>query len=168
MAGQRISVSSANLVKVLIKTVDNPAGRMAGIMQNVSFQENFGHQGAYGIGRNNPFENVPGQARFSLSAGVMRLRKVIINAEITNLGFKNFEEIGIIPAVAADILKGLTFDIVVEDKEQGPLWTWKDCSYDGGSLDVRANQILSQNCSLLAIDRDYALNSAPTTALTKS
>src|SRR5688572_24993679 len=117
MAGRRIAVPTGNLVKVLLKTAVGDAGRMVGIMQNVSFQENFGHQGVYGIGRNNPFEHAPGQARFTLSAGFMRLRKNVINAEITALGLKNLEEVGIVPASAKDILYGLTFDIVVEDKE---------------------------------------------------
>jgi len=160
MAGQRLSVPSGNLVRVMIKTGANDAGRQAGIMQNVDFQESFGHQAVTGIGRNNAYEHSPGLARFSGSAGVIRLRKTVVNQELQNLGLKNLEEIGIIPAAARDILRGLTFDIVVEDKEQGPLWTWTDCSYDGGSLSVRKHEILMQQCQWLAIDRIYAMNSS--------
>lgn len=148
-AGQRrrVGVVTGNIVSVKMN------GNTVGIIQNVGFQEGYGHQPVTGLGRVNPFEHAPGQARYSLSADWFRLRRTIVNEDIPPEA-RNLEDSGIVPVVAADILQGLVFEIQVLDLVSGePLWTWIDCSYDGGSMNVRKHDIVSQSCNFLGIDR---------------
>lgn len=148
---RRVGVITGNIVTVKMN------GGLVGVVQNVSFQEGYGHQPVTGLGRVNAFEHAPGAARFSLSADFFRLRKSIINDELSAVGARNLEDTGILPKVAADILQGLVFDIQVISlvEGEGALWTWKDCSYDGGAMNLRKHDIVSQSCQFLAIDRVF-------------
>lgn len=148
---RRVGVLTGNIVTVRMN------GGLVGVVQNIGFQEGYGHQPVTGLGRVNPYEHAPGAARFSLSADFFRLRATIINEDLVALGARNLEDSGIIPRVAQEILQGLVFDIQVLSLEPNspPLWTWKDCSYDGGSVNLRKHDIVGQSCQFLAIDRVY-------------
>jgi len=136
-----MATASVNLKTRTGNRVDVTFGGVRiGGMQSVRMSQDYGHEGVYEIGSPEPIENVPGAARYPLSASNV----VLIKGAMKKAG---------IAAENADaVLKGLVFDIEVFDKDSGELiQKYMGCSYTGGDTDVNRNQIIISSAQFLAL-----------------
>ena len=130
-----LKVRSANLARVLID------GDEVGLMQNISMSDDYGPEGASGIGDIHVQEHVPTMARHSISCSKMALRTAGLYAK------------GIIPENGEDALKGLVVDIEVLDKNSGEvLRKYLGCTFASGSIEVSKHAIVSYQSQWMALD----------------
>ena len=130
-----LKVRSANLARVLID------GDEVGLMQNISMSDDYGPEGASGIGDIHVQEHVPTMARHTISCSKMALRTAGFYAK------------GIIPENGEDALKGLVLDIEVLDKNTGQvLRKYLNCTFASGSIEVSKHAIVSYQSQWMALD----------------
>ena len=130
-----LKVRSANLARVMID------GNEVGLMQNINMSDDYGPEGASGIGDIHVQEHVPTMARHSISCSKMALRTAGLIAN------------GIVPENGEDVLKGLVCDIEVIDKNDGSvLRKYLDCTYASGSVEVTKHAIISYQSQWMALD----------------
>lgn len=132
---QNLKVRSGNRIEVRFD------GQVVGLIQNVTMNDSYGLEPASGVGDIHAVENVPTMARHSISVQSMILRR------------KSMRQAGIGQLNGDEALKGLVFDFIVIDKDNGQvLRTYSGCSYDSGSTDIRKHAILMENATFLALD----------------
>ena len=130
-----LKVRSANLARVMID------GDEVGLMQNISMSDDYGPEGASGIGDIHVQEYVPTMARHSIQCSKMALRTAGLYAK------------GIIPENGEGALKGLVVDIEVLDKETGEVMRkYLNCTFASGSIEVSKHAIVSYQSQWMALD----------------
>ena len=128
-------VRSGNRVTI---TLD---GKTVGLLQNVRGSDDYGPEPASGIGDIHVAEYVPSTARHSVSCSSMVLNK------------GSMRELGIALENGDDALKGMVFDIVVQDKSDGSvLRKYLGCSFASGDIEVNKHSILVSNAQFNALD----------------
>jgi len=116
-------------------------GNDLGLVQSVSSNDDYGHEGAYGIGDAKPVEHVPGAARHSISVSKIALIKELAR------------NAGIYAENSDAVLQGRVFDIVHYGKsENDVLRKYEGCSFVSGSTEVTANRIVTSNAQFLALN----------------
>lgn len=121
--------------------------QQVGLIQNMRANDDYGLEPVMGIGDINAQEIVPTAARHQIQAGFVALRKTL-------LGSKSF-----MPRNGEEALKGLTFDIIVYDKNDGGnpadnsgfIRKYTGVSCGGGDFSVEANRPVIRNATFLAI-----------------
>lgn len=132
---ENLKVRSANLARVLID------GEEVGLMQNINMSDDYGPEGASGIGDIHVQEHVPTMARHSISCSKMALRTAGLYAK------------GIVPENGEDALRGLVVDIEVLDKNTGEvLRKYLSCTFASGSIEVSKHAIISYQSQWMALD----------------
>jgi len=132
---QNLKVRSANLARIVID------GNEVGLLQNVSMNDDYGPEGASGIGDILVQEHVPTMARHTISVGKLALRKA------------SLYKLGLVPENGADVLEGNVFDIEVFDKDDGEVMRkYLSCTYASGNIEVTKHAIISFNCQFMALD----------------
>lgn len=132
---ENLKVRSANLARIVID------GDEVGLMQNVNMQDDYGPDGASGIGDIHVQEYVPSMARHTLSCSKMALRKAGLYAK------------GVVPENGEEALKGLVVDIEILDKSSGEvLRKYLNCTYASGSVEVQKHAIVSYQAQWMALD----------------
>lgn len=115
-------------------------GIQIGAMQSIRMSQDYGHEGVYGIGDMEAIEHVPGAARYSLSASQVVLKK------------SSMKKAGIAMENAADVLKGIVFDVEVFSKDDGTsLQKYQGCSFVSGDSDVSRNSIIMSSAQFMAL-----------------
>jgi hypothetical protein len=128
------NVLTGNRLQVMLN------GVLVGAMQSLRLSDSYGLDAVYGIGDIDPLENVPTRGSYSMA--------------VTNYVLKqaSLRKLGLVPENGADTLTGLVFDVQVYSRDTGKVMrTIKGCSYNSGDLDIRANAIVGQNSSWLAL-----------------
>lgn len=114
-----------------------------GLLQNVDWGDNYGHESASGIGDIHSKEWVPSKADHTVSVGMM----VMINHKA--------RRVGILAENGDDVLKGRVFDIVAYSKDTGQkLRAARSCTFDSGRVSVNAHRIVVTNAEFKALDVD--------------
>jgi len=132
---ENLKVRSANLARVLID------GEEVGLMQNINMSDDYGPEGASGIGDIHVQEHVPTMARHSISCSKMALRTAGLYAK------------GIVPENGEEALRGLVVDIEVLDKNTGEvLRKYLFCTFASGSIEVSKHAIISYQSQWMALD----------------
>lgn len=116
-------------------------GLVLALLQNVRFNDDYGHEPASGVGDMRPIEHVPSQARHTINAGFMAIRRN------NPIAAKIFSE------NSTTVLEGLIFDIEVFDKLTGNLLRKAvGCSFVSGDIEFQKHAIVLQNAQFLALD----------------
>jgi hypothetical protein len=132
---QNLKVRSGNRIVPMF------GGIPLGLIQSMRASDDYGPEPASGIGDIHVQEYVPGMARHTLSISTM----VLYNS--------NMRQAGIAAENGDGALKGLVFDIVVQDKDTGQvLRTYVGCSYASGDVDVSKHTIVMMNGQFNALD----------------
>lgn len=135
MANQNLKVKSANRFIVMLD------GKQVGLLQSVDLRDDFGPEPASGIGDIHVREWVPTMARHDISVEEM----------VLNVGALRDQGITLENGDAA--LNGITFDIVVQNKDTGlTLRKYVGCSYASGSVTVRKHSIIVSSAMFHALD----------------
>lgn len=135
MASVNLKARSGNRIVV---TFD---GTQIGLLQSVRLNDDYGPEPASGIGDIHVQEYVPTMARHTLS----------VTAMVLNRG--SMREAGIAAVNGDDVLQGLVFDIVVQDKDTGEvLRKYVGCSYASGDMEISKHAIVMANAQFNAID----------------
>jgi hypothetical protein len=117
------------------------AGIQVGLAQSVSLSDDYGLDGASGIGDIHIIEHVPTQARHSVSLSqIVLLKEQLRTAGIASLN-------------GDDALKGIVFDFIVQDAASGAvLRKYSSCSYASGRIDIQKHQILVADAQFMALN----------------
>ena len=135
MATSNVKTQTGNRLRV---TFD---GKTVGLVQSVRMNDDYGPDAASGIGDIHAVEYVPTMARHSLSVSQMALKK------------DSLRELGISVENGDAMLKGVVFDIVVFDKDDGrELRKYVGCSFASGDIDVSKHAIVQVNGQFNALD----------------
>lgn len=135
MASINQQVRTGNIVKVMFD------GKEIGLVQSVSMQDDYGPEPASGIGDIHVQEYAPTMARHTLQVSVMVLRR------------QTMLSLGISLENGDDALRGIVFDIVSFDKDDGTiLRAYRGCSYASGGLEVSKHAIVMQSGTFNALD----------------
>ena len=117
-------------------------GVKVGLIQSIRPSDNYGLEGASGVGDIHVVEYVPGKAVHTLSVSAMALFN------------NNLRSAGIFPENGDAVLQGLVFDFVYYSKDTGAaLMKYVSCSYGSGDVDVSAHRIVMQTGQFMALDR---------------
>lgn len=124
-------IHSGNLVRILF------GGLEVGLMQSVSFSEEYGTEPVYAIGDADAVEYVPGNSKYSCRAEWILLRS------------KALTKVGIILENSTEILKGLLFTIEVFEKAGDPTTMRKYTGVSMASTEftITKGQALSRNAT---------------------
>lgn len=134
-----------NIIKTANTAILTFNNVVLGTLQTVRFSEDYGIQPAYGIGSIDPIENVPGAARYTVTASVL----VMNNDDLTANGIQ--------PGSSADVLTGNVFDILLIDKiSRTTIQTARNCSFASGDTEISTNRVVTRNITFqaLAIQRN--------------
>jgi hypothetical protein len=135
MPTQNIKVRSGNRCLVMM---DNKA---VGLIQSYRATDDYGPEAASGVGDIHAVEYVPTMARHTLSVSTMVLFT------------SNMRQAGVAVENGDGALKGMVFDVVTMDKDNGgELRTYVGCSYASGDLDVSKHAIVMSNAQFNALD----------------
>lgn len=135
MATKNVKVRTGNRV---IAAFD---GKQIGLLQNIRTSDDYGLDPASGIGDIHVQEHVPTVARHTVTASAL----ILISGAM--------RELGIAAINGDDALKGITFDIVVQSKDDGAvLRKYLGCSYSSGDVDIQKHAILVSNATFMALD----------------
>jgi hypothetical protein len=118
-------------------------GVTVGAMQSARISDSVNLDAVYEIGDIDPVEMVPTRGQYTLT--------------VTNYALKlaTLRSLGLIPENANASLAGLVFDVSVYSKDTGKvLRTIRSVSYNSGDLDIRANAIVGQNSTWMALGID--------------
>ncbi len=133
---QNLQVQSGNNIALLFD------GIQIGLMQSARVSDDYGLEGAYGIGDIDPVEHVPTAARYAVSCSNLILRKGAMR------------KAGLIPENGRAALQGLVFDIEIYDKTDGALIDKHvGCSYSSGDMDFQKNAIVMASAQFMALSR---------------
>jgi len=135
MATTRANARTGNRVIVKLD------GTTVGMAQSCRSSDGYGMEGASGIGDIHVQEFVATVANHTLS--------------LTQLKFKNasLQGAGLIPENGDAALKGVEFDILIQDKDDGSvLRKYIGCVFDSGDIDVQKHQIVSGTAQFKARD----------------
>lgn len=135
MATQNANVRSGNRILAMFD------GKQIGLVQNARASDDYGLEPASGIGDIHVQEHVPSMARHSISVSHMVLKR------------RSMREAGIAVENGDGALKGLVFDIVMVDKDDGEvLRKYVGCSYASGDVDVQKHAIVIGSAQFMALD----------------
>jgi hypothetical protein len=135
MAAVNLKVRSGNRIVV---TLDN---KKVGLMQSVRANDDYAPEPASGIGDIHVAEHVPTMARHRLSVSSM----------VLNTG--SMRAAGVAAINGDDVLNGLVFDILIQDKDTGEnLRKYVGCSYASGTLEVSKHSIVMASGEFNALD----------------
>lgn len=135
MGTPNLQTQSGNRVQVELD------GNILGLIQNVSFDDDYSNEPASGVGDIHTQEHVPTRATHTVTVSKMVLRQ------------DKMRSAGIIPRNGDDVLKGIVFDIVVYDKDTGRMLRKAiGCSYNSGRTDINKHQILMASGTFNALD----------------
>lgn len=135
MSQTNLKVRSGNRT---IITID---GKRVGLIQSMRASDDYSPEPASGVGDIHVQEYVPTMARHTLSVSTMVL------------SLKSLRGLGIFPENGDGALKGLVYDVVIQDKDTGEaLKTYVSCSYASGDVDVSKHSIIMSNGQLNALD----------------
>ena len=130
------NVRTANLIKFFFD------GKEVGLAQGLNPSDDYGMEPVYEIGDIDPQELVPTAARYS-----MTLDKVLLNKDALTSA-------GIVPENGQAVLKGYEFTVEVYDENTGDLLvSYTGVKYASGSVNIRANAIVSMNAQFMARGR---------------
>lgn len=122
----------------IIVTLD---GIQVGLIQSVRLNDDYSPEPASGIGDIHVQEHVPTMARHNVQVTTM----------VLNSG--SLRQAGVASVNGDDVLNGLVFDIVVQDKDTGEvLRKYVGCSYASGDMEVSKHAIVMANGQFLALD----------------
>jgi len=114
--------------------------KLLGTLQTVRFNEDYAVQPYYGIGTIDPIENVPGAAKYTVTANMLQLK----NDDLV----KN----GIQPATSADVLTGSVFDILLLDKDSRQVVQKAlGCTFASGDTEIQTNRVITHNITFMAL-----------------
>lgn len=131
----RRNVESAN--RIIIKF----DGQQVGLARNLRPSDDYGQEPQYGIGDIHAQEFVPTRATHNLTLSEVKIKTALLRAK------------GIVPENGDDILQGLEFDILIQDKDTGDVKRkYIGCVYASGDLDISANQVVSGSAQFMARD----------------
>lgn len=137
MSKEHRIVNSGNRIEIQFD------GKQVGLLQNVRFGDDYGHEPASGIGDLHVQEYVPAMARHE------------INAETMVLFVNNLRDLDISMENGDEVLKGLVFDIVVfgrDPKNSGMLRKYTQCTFTSGDTTITKHAILTANARFLCLD----------------
>lgn len=135
MAIPNVKTQSGNRVQVELD------GKVLGLIQNVSGDDDYANEPASGIGDIHPQEHVPTAARHTVTVSKMVLRQDVMRSA------------GIFLRNGDDALKGLVFDIVVYDKDTNRmLRKYIGCSFNSGRTDINKHAIIMASGTFNALD----------------
>lgn len=135
MARTNLKTRSGNRIVVVLD------GKIVGLIQSVSMNDDYSPEPASGIGDIHVVEYVPTMARHSLS----------VSAMVLNRG--SLREAGITGENGDAVLQGLVFDIEVLSKDDGSLVRkYEGVSYASGAVEVSKHQIVTTNATFNALD----------------
>lgn len=118
-------------------------GKVIGLMQDLTFSDNYGNEAVSGIGNIDAVEHPPTQSSHDLRCSTVVLRRALLGA---NAGF---------PRNGAEALKGLVFDVEVYDKRDGILLRkYISCTYVSGEASITKHRVISRNASFKALTAD--------------
>lgn len=132
MAAANLKFKSANKIDILLD------GSIVGGAQSIDCQDDYSPEPASGIGDIHVQEYVPSMARHTV--------------HLTNMVMKATGRLAGATENGDAALKGLTFDIVVTEKEGGTVRKYTKCSFAQGSLEVRKHAIVSASATFNALD----------------
>ncbi len=116
-------------------------GVQIGLIQSVRSNDDYGHEGASGIGDIHVQEHVPSMARHSISVSEM----------VLNTG--SMRSAGISMENGDAVLQGLVFDISTYSKDDGTLLRkYLGCTYTSGDVEISKHAIVVSNAQFLALD----------------
>ena len=135
MAKTNLKTRSGN--RILVKF----DGKEIGLVQNVRMSDDYSPEPASGIGDIHVQEYGPTMARHNISCSVM----------VLNSGA--MREAGITMENGDEVLKGIVFDVVVTDKDDGTeLRKYAGCSFASGDVEVSKHAIVVSNATFNALD----------------
>lgn len=135
MATKNIKARSGNSIRIVID------GTFIGMAQDLRGSDDYSPEPASGIGDIHVKEYVPTMARHTVTLSQM----VMLNGPLRKLGFsaENGDQ----------MLQGMVFDIVVQEKGTGTLLRkYTGCSFASGDIEVRKHAILMNNATFNALD----------------
>lgn len=116
-------------------------GKQVGLVQSVRMNDDYSPDAASGIGDIHVQEHVPTMARHTLNVSTMVLNR------------NSMRELGISAINGDEVLNGLVFDIVSQDKDTGEvLRKYVGCSYAGGDLEIQKHAIVMASGQFMALD----------------
>jgi|SRR5579862_204642 len=116
-------------------------GKQYGLIQSVRMNDDYAPEMASGVGDIHAQEYVPTVARHTISVSKMILNKELMVKD------------GIFAENGDEVLQGLVFDFVVQDKDSGDvLRTYVGCSYASGDVEITKHQIVMANGTFYALD----------------
>lgn len=135
MAKTKANVQSGNRVLIVFD------GTVVGLAQSARMADDYAPDPASGIGDIHVQEYVPTMARHTVNLQQMQLKNESLRSK------------GLLPENGDAMLRGVVFDILVQDKDSGKvLRKYIDASYASGDLDVSAHRIVSESAMFYATD----------------
>lgn len=117
-------------------------GHLVGYGRSASAQQNYGTEGAYALGAVGPFENNPlkWSARITLDQFVIQRKKLNDAVQLMNLA----------PMGPDKTLEAGLIDFEILDDRDETIMVYEQCTIEGHTYQVTANQFSGQNATFVA------------------